>query len=92
MQVFCEKYYPTQEDGDFSQNRRLELSHHKTRNYLCHWNNQYRPESLMLKFYYWEMNNALKYDNRMILKHLYQKAIKHYQTISLSAGKGKCNG
>ena len=26
MQVFCGKYYPTKEDGDFLQNRRLELA------------------------------------------------------------------
>lgn len=26
MQVFCIKYYPTKEDGDFLQNRRLELA------------------------------------------------------------------
>jgi hypothetical protein len=29
MQVFCRKYYSTQEDGDFLQNRRLELAGHK---------------------------------------------------------------
>lgn len=27
VQVFCGKYYPTKEDGDFLQNRRLELAH-----------------------------------------------------------------
>jgi hypothetical protein len=27
MQVFCRKYYPTKEDGDFLQNRRLELAY-----------------------------------------------------------------
>ena len=26
VQVFCGKYYPTKEDGDFLQNRRLELA------------------------------------------------------------------
>jgi len=26
VQVFCEKYNSTKEDGDFSQNRRLELA------------------------------------------------------------------
>ena len=29
MQVFCRKYYSTKEDGDFLQNRRLELADHK---------------------------------------------------------------
>ena len=42
VQVFCGKYYPTKEDGDFSQNRRLELAATKTRNYLCRRNNHYR--------------------------------------------------
>lgn len=32
MQVFCEKYYPTKEDGDFLQNRRLELAHPQNTN------------------------------------------------------------
>ena len=27
VQVFCGKYYPTKEDGDFLQNRRLELAY-----------------------------------------------------------------
>jgi len=27
VQVFCGKYYPTKEAGDFLQNRRLELAH-----------------------------------------------------------------
>jgi hypothetical protein len=27
MQVFCIKYYPTKEDGDFLQNRRLEFAY-----------------------------------------------------------------
>ncbi len=29
LQVFCRKYYSTKEDGDFLQNRRIELARHK---------------------------------------------------------------
>ncbi len=48
VQVFCGKYYSTKEDGDFLQNRRLELAHPKNTGLPLTLNNNTGRKDLIL--------------------------------------------